>query len=169
MTVALKRSTRDLIWFLVIAALAQTPASVAAKVSSSLVEMVPSGPIKPPVVPGRSPWAGGVTLATAFLGWLSDQGLKSSIEAKVESLKTQINSAMPPSGGVLIVIGIQQSAQPDVNGRYNRSVLDGYVGGAGATAKATMDAYLKQDRLEQGVSSGFVRRNVYFWKPSPPR
>ena len=34
----------------------------------------------------------------------------------------------------------------------------------GATPKATMDKYLRQDRLERGAAKGFVRRNVYLWK-----
>jgi hypothetical protein len=131
---------------------------------SGFTELVPSGPTAPPVVPGASPWGAGVQLAAAFLGWLSDQGLRTSINAKLEELKPQIDAAMPPTGGVLVVVGIQQSEQPDSNGNFVRSVLDGYIGGAGATPKATMDAYLAQDRLETGVPDGFVRRNVYFWR-----
>src|SRR5689334_8730040 len=49
---------------------------------------------------------------------------------------------MPEKGGVLIVIGIQQSVQPDINGNYMRSVLHGYVGCTGATPKATSSALL---------------------------
>jgi len=71
---------------------------------------------------------------------------------------------MPSTGGVLIVIGIQQSAQPDVNGNFVRSVLDGFIGGKGSSPKATLDAYLAQDNLEQGVPDGFVRRDIYIWK-----
>jgi hypothetical protein len=118
----------------------------------------------PPVAPGGSAWTAGAKLATAFLSWLSDQGLKSAINAKLAQMKPQINSAMPSSGGILVVIGIQQSDQPDVNGNYFRLVLDGYIAGVGATPQGTMKTYLAQDRLEQGVPSGFVRRNVYFWK-----
>jgi hypothetical protein len=131
---------------------------------SGFTELVPSGPTMPPVAPGGSAWTAGAKLATAFLSWLSDQGLKSAINAKLTEMKPQIDSAMPSSGGVLVVIGIQQSDQPDANGNYFRSVLDGYIGGPGATPQATMKTYLAQGRLEQGVPKGFVRRNVYFWK-----
>lgn len=140
------------------------PIAVAAQ--SDLVEIVPSGPDMPPVAPGKSPWGRGVQLAAAFLGWLNDQAVKSAIQAKVDSLNSQINAAMPQVGGVLVVIGVQQSVQPDNNGNYFRSVLDGYIGGSGRTPKATMDAYLAQDRLEAAPPAGFVRRNVYFWKPA---
>jgi hypothetical protein len=133
---------------------------------SGLTELVPSGPTMPPVAPGASPWGGGVKLAAAFLGWLSDQGLKSNINAKIAELKPQIDKAMPAAGGVLIVIGIQQWEQPDNNGNYARSVLDGYIGGTGTTPKTTMEKYLSQDRLDKGAPKGFVRRNVYLWKPA---
>lgn len=135
-----------------------------AMAQAGLTELVPSGPTMPPVPPGASAWGGGVQLAADFLGWLSDQGLKSSINAKLDSMKSQIDTAMPLTGGVLVVIGIQQSEQPDANGNYFRSVLDGYIGGTGATPKVTMDSYLGQSRLEQGAPTGFVRRNIYFWK-----
>jgi hypothetical protein len=105
-----------------------------------------------------------VQLAAAVLGWLSDQGLKSSINTTLDGMKDQIRKAMPLTGGVLIVIGIQQSEQPDINGNYVRSVLDSYIGGTGSTPRATMEAYLAQDRLERGVPAGFVRRNIYFWR-----
>ena len=136
----------------------------AALAQSGFTELVPSGPTMPPVPPGGSAWGAGVQLAAAFLGWLSDQGMKSSINAKLNDMKDQINSAMPSTGGVLIVVGIQQSAQPDVNGNFVRSVLDGFIAGKGATPKATLDAYLAQDNLEQGVPDGFVRRDIYIWK-----
>lgn len=100
------------------------------------------------------------------MGWLSDQGLKSKINAKINELKPQIDKAMPANGGVLIVIGIQQWEQPDNNGNYARSALDGYVGGSGATPKEAMDTYVHKDKLEKGAPKGFVRRNVYFWKPA---
>lgn len=164
-----RNSTLMILPIVVVLLAGAVPFVSVAQSSSSLVELVPSGRTAPPVPTGKSPWAGGVTLATQFLGWLSDEALKASIDTKVKSLKREIDSAMPRSGGVLVVIGIQQSAQPDVNGRYLRSVLDGYVGGSGATAKATMDAYLANDRLEQGVPQGFVRRNIYFWQPSVAR
>jgi len=118
----------------------------------------------PPVAPGASAWDGGVQLAADILAWVSDQGLKSSINAKLDGMKAQIDAAMPLTGGVLVVIGIQQSEQPDSNGNYFRSVLDGFIGGTGATPQVTMGAYLAQDRLEQGTPSGFVRRNIYFWR-----
>jgi len=137
-----------------------------ASAQAGLTELVPSGPTMPPVAPGPSAWGAGVQLAADFLGWLSDQGLKSSINAKLDSMKKQIDAAMPLTGGVLVVIGIQQSEQPDVNGNYARSVLDGYIGGTGATPKVTLDSYLGQSRMEQGVPSGFVRRNLYFWRAS---
>ena len=114
---------------------------------SGFTELVPSGPTMPPVAPGGSAWTAGAKLATAFLGWLSDQGLKSGIKTKLVQMKPQIDSSMPSSGGVLVVIGIQQSNQADVNGNYIRSVLDGYIGGTGATPQATMKAYLAKDRL----------------------
>ena len=74
---------------------------------------------------------------------------------------------MPVKGGVLIVIGIQQSVQPDVDGNYIRWVLDGYIGGTGTTPKEAMEKYLSKERMEQGASRGFVRRDVYLWKPAP--
>jgi hypothetical protein len=141
--------------------------STPVRAQSDLIELIPSKAITPPVVPGASPWTAGVKLAAQFLGWLSDQGLKSNINGKIEELKPKIDAAMPAKGGVLIVVGIQQSEQPDANGNYFRSVLDGYVGSAGATPKAAMDAYLAKDRLEQGTAKGFIRRNVYFWKSAP--
>jgi hypothetical protein len=131
---------------------------------SGLVELVPAGPTGPPVVPGPSPWGAGVRAAAALLGWLSDQALKSSINSKISDLKPEVNKQMPASGGVLIVIGIQQWKQPDNNGNYNRSVLDGYVAGTGSTPKAAMDQFLSHDRMETGPADGFVRRNIYFWK-----
>lgn len=163
MRTIVKYCTGSLIALMCISALSVlNPADVMAQ--SGLTELVPSGPTMPPVVPGTSPWGAGVKLAASFLGWISDQGLKSNINAKIDELKPQIDKAMPANGGVLIVIGIQQSVQPDVNGNYVRSVLDGYIGGAGTTPKSTMDKYLGQDRLETGAAKGFVRRNVYFWK-----
>jgi hypothetical protein len=138
--------------------------TVPAMAQSGFVELVPSGPTMPPVAPGKSPWGGGVKLAAAFLGWVSEQGFKANVEAKLNELKPKIDSSMPKVGGVLVVIGVQQWAQADTNGNYNRSVLDGYVGGTGATPKSTMDAFLSQARLETGVPKGFVRRNIYFWK-----
>lgn len=108
-------------------------------------------------------------LAAQFLGWLSDQALKSSIAAKLDSMRDQVSAAMPATGGVLVVVGIQQSAQPDNNGDYVRSVLDGYIAGTGPSPQATMDAFLAKDRMEQGVPRGFVRRNVYFWKAATVR
>ena len=138
--------------------------ATSAAAQSGFTELIPSGPTMPPVAPGASAWDAGAKLAAAFLGWLSDQGLKSSINAKLSDLSDQIASAMPQTGGVLIIIGIQQSAQPDINGNYVRSVLDGFVAGAAATPKAAMDAYFGQDNLEAGVPDGFVRRDVYLWK-----
>jgi hypothetical protein len=134
---------------------------------SGLTELVPAGPTMPPVVPGASPWSGGVKLAAILLGWVSDYGLRSSIDSKISELKPKIDAAMPVKGGVLIVIGISQSAQPDALGNYARWVLDGYIGGTGTTPKEAMEKYLSKDRLEQGASRGFVRRNVYLWKPAP--
>jgi hypothetical protein len=148
--------------FVMIFASLMAPLYVAAQ--SGLTELIPSGPDMPPVVPGGSPWTGGVKLAASFLGWLADQGVKSNINAKLAELKPEIDKAMPANGGVLIIIGVQQSEQPDNNGNYARSVLDGYVWGSGPTPKGAMDKYLKEDRLETGPAKGFVRRNVYFWK-----
>ena len=134
---------------------------------SGLTELVPAGPAMPPVVPGASPWGGGVKLAAPLLGWVSDYGLRSDINSKISELKPKIDAAMPVKGGVLIVIGIQQSVQPDLDGNYVRWVLDGYIGGTGTTPKEAMEKYLSKDRVEQGASRGFVRRDVYLWKPAP--
>jgi len=133
---------------------------------SGFTELIPSGPEMPPVAPGMSPWGGGVQLAASFLSWLNNQVLRSNIQARLDSMRAQIAQVMPATGGVLVVIGIQQSEQPDINGEFVRSVLDGYVAGTGPTPKATMEAYLAEDRLEQGVPPGFQRRNVYFWEPA---
>jgi hypothetical protein len=134
---------------------------------SGLTELVPAGPTMPPVVPGASPWSGGVKSAAILLGWVSDYGLRSSIDSKISELKPKIDAAMPVKGGVLIVIGISQSAQPDALGNYVRWVLDGYIGDTGTTPKEAMEKYLSKDRLERGASRGFVRRDVYLWKPAP--
>jgi hypothetical protein len=50
--------------------------------------------------------------AAASLGWLPDQGLKSSIKLKLNDMNDQINQVMPSAGRVLVVIGIQQSGDP---------------------------------------------------------
>ena len=133
---------------------------------SGLTELLPAGPTMPPVVPGASPWGEGVKLAAIPLDWVSDYGLRTNIDSKISELKPKIDAAMPTKGGVLIVIGISQSAQPGALGNYVRWVLDGYIGGTGTTPKEAMEKYLTKDRQEQGASRGFVRRNVYLWKAS---
>jgi hypothetical protein len=136
---------------------------------SGLVELIPAGPTAPPVPTGASPWGAGIQAAAKMMGWLSDQAFKSSVNSKLHDLQPDIDKEMPASGGLLIVIGIQQWKQPDDAGNYNRSVLDGYVAGPGTTPKAAMDRFLAKDRLETGPADGFVRRNIYFWKAASPK
>jgi hypothetical protein len=109
---------------------------------SDLREIVPSGHVQPPVAPGPDAWGAGAKLAAAAMTWLADQALKTSIHRAVADLQPNIDKAMPALGGVLIVVGIQQSLQPDVNGQYAPTVLEAHVGGAGARPKETLEKYI---------------------------
>ena len=123
---------------------------------SGLTELVPAGPTMPPVVPGASPWVEGVKLASIPLDWVSDYGLRTNIDSKISELKPKIDAAMPVKGGVLIVIGISQSAQPSALGNYVRWVLDGYIGGTGTTPKEAMEKYLRTDKSKALHGDSFV-------------
>ena len=126
-------------------------------------EVVPQGSIQPPVSPQADPWGAGVRLASMLMSWLADVGLKSSINSALDDLRPEIDAAMPSTGGVLVVVGIQESQQPAFNGQYARSLLDAFVANSGSSPQAAMERYLSQDHLVTGVPDGFVRKNVYFW------
>ncbi len=135
---------------------------------SRFTEVVPAGPDIPPVSAGPSAWGAGVRLATKFLGWAAEEGLKSSISAKVDSLQSQVDSRMPAiGGGVLVAVVIQQSADPDFNGNYSRAVFDAFVVGGAGSPQAAFDNFWNQPRLIAGVPDGFVARYLYFWEPAP--
>jgi hypothetical protein len=74
---------------------------------------------------------------------------------------------LPAAGGVLVVVGIQESKVPDPNGQYVRFFLEAYVATPGKTPKE-VDTFLRADRLEAGVPSGFVRRDSLFWITKKP-
>src|SRR4051794_11931763 len=100
----MKTANRNSAYVLAVVLTAGVGYVIPIEAQTNLVELVPSGSMMPPVTPGKSPWGGGVKLAAAFLGWLSDQGLKKGIDVKLNDLQTQIEASMPRTGGVLIVI-----------------------------------------------------------------
>ncbi len=143
--------------------------AVGAVQAQVIQEVLPPDRLQPPVAKSSDGWGAGVQLTGQFLGWISDLGLRRRIEKEVAKLQPQVDAVMPATGGVLVVVGIQESKVPDPTGQYVRSFLDAYVATPGKTPKEAVDTFLRADRLEAGAPSGFVRRDSLLWITRRPR
>jgi hypothetical protein len=132
-----------------------------------LTELLPSGADMPPPQPTNSLWSG-VKLVPAIAQWAAEKGLQSSIRAEVAKMQPSIQKDMPVSGGVLVVVGIQESQHEDVQHQRSRSVLEAHVGGAGASAEPVLRNYLSQPNLVKGPAEGFRRRDIFLWVAADP-
>ena len=126
-------------------------------------EILPASRNQPPTALTRSAWGNVVTLAPSVLAWVADQGVAHRIDQEVARLRPEIDSAMPREGGVLIVVGIQESSVPDDTGFRHPTVLEAYVGGSGRSAQEAVNRFLSTDRIDRGAAKGFVRRDSFLW------
>ena len=126
-------------------------------------EILPASRNQPPTALTRSAWGNAVTLAPSVLAWVADKGLALRVDQEVARLRGEIDKAMPRDGGVLIVVGIQESRVPDDNGFRHPTVLEAYVGGSGRSAQEAVNRFLSSDRLDRGAANGYVRRDSFLW------
>ncbi|MEI6244093.1 MAG: hypothetical protein WCQ64_03515 [Acidobacteriota bacterium] len=125
-------------------------------------EVLPVSMNQPPASSDGDAWGAGIRLAARLLDWLGDVGLKLRVDDELAALQPQINAAMPRAGGVLVVVGIQES-DPDPTGRRLRSFIDAYVAATGQTPGEAFEVFRSADRLDQGTPPGFIRRDSLMW------
>jgi hypothetical protein len=126
-------------------------------------EILPASRNQPPTALTRSAWGNAVTLAPSVLAWVADKGLALRVDQEVARLRGEIDAAMPRDGGVLIVVGIQESSIPDDNGFRHPTLLEAYVATSGRSAQEAVQRFLNSDRLDRGPAKGFVRRDTFLW------
>ena len=126
-------------------------------------EVLPLSKTQPPPALAKDAWSPGIQLAAKMMSWLSEEGLKRRVDEEIQKLQPQISKEMATDGGVLLVVGIQESKLPDANGDFHRSLLDVYVFTPAKNAAEAAEKYRKSDRLEQGVPQGWTRRNTLLW------
>ena len=97
--------------------------------------------------------------AIALNGWAVSWRVNRELTAR----SAEIRASIPPGGGVLVRVGIQEWAQADSTGARAQTFLSLVIAGSGRDPTAVLWKYVNQPHLQQGAPPGWVRRDVYIW------
>lgn len=108
-------------------------------------------------------WAAGAKLLQKSIVAINGWAITARINSEIQSRAKQIEAQMPPGGGVLLCVGLQEWERPDPTGAKARSFLSLHIVGGGQDPKALLQAYFKTPRLEAGAPTGWRRRDEFVW------
>jgi hypothetical protein len=108
-------------------------------------------------------FAAGVKLLHKASKALNEWAVSWRVNREIEAREAEIKRQMPPGGGVLICVGMQEWDTPDPTGSRAQSFLSLHIVGGGRDPVTLLRRYQMQPQLVLGAPKDWRRRDVFVW------